>query len=260
MKARFTFLFAILLLPFSAFASFNWNWNLNPYVGIDGAWRHMDWAKGFGEGHFDKDYQNGSAFLGLQLNEYLAVEGGYQRTNRVQKQQFYFGDDDVGPILGFVPPQGDRDSRLFISDAEMRGMHFSLLGLWPVNEETTIFGLLGAAWNRFYVSTVAIRNRTVLGDGRSTQQVIRWESQREPVIRLGIGLSQAITKRFRGRIFLIWEDTSRLAGSSPGNDVDNGVAILNPGLVTDAYTAKSKPSTLLGIGFSYHFLKKQSNI
>lgn len=256
MKARIALLLSILLCPLTAFASFNWNWNLNPYVGIDGAWRHMDWAKGFGEGHFDKDYQNGSAFLGLQLNEYLAVEGGYQRTNRVQKQQFYFGNlaaNHIDPILGFVPGSGERGSRLHISEAEMRGLHVSLLGLWPVTCKTKLFALAGVAWNRFYVSTVPIEDvdPAVAAVTKAGQQVTRWRSQREARARFGGGVKHMLTPKLAARIFVIWEDTA-LFGSAPGNGA-NLVQLPNPVASTDSYTAKSKHSLLSGLGIEYHF-------
>jgi opacity protein-like surface antigen len=257
MKARTLLLILALFFPLTSLASFNWNWDLNPYVGIDGSARHLEWAKSFGEGHFDKDYQNGSAYIGLQLNKYLAVEGGYQRTNRVQKQQFYLGDlgaDTIDPILGFVPAPGERGSRLHISEAEMKGVHFNLLGLWPVSDQTTLFVLAGAAWNKFSVSTVPVENvdPALAPLTKAGQQVIRWSSDRQAVLRVGGGLKQKLTSNLAGRIFVIWEDTARLSGSASGNGPDL-VQLLNPVAHTDSYTAKSKHSILTGIGVSYYF-------
>ncbi|HET9843053.1 MAG TPA: hypothetical protein VFP93_00170, partial [Gammaproteobacteria bacterium] len=158
LKHLFCGLFLILGLSFTLEANL-YEFFLNPYVGVEGAWRHWPWDAEFGERHFKENYMNHNGVIGLQFHTFFAIEAGYQTTDRQQKQKFYNGDGFTAePVLGFLRPFGDRAPVLHIAEARMSGPHINLIGLLPILNATTLYASLGVAWMRFYVSTVGIND------------------------------------------------------------------------------------------------------
>lgn len=213
---------------------------MNPYVAVEGAWRHLPWETGYGDRHFKNEYSNVNFILGAQFHRHFALEGGYQSTDLKQKQMYYFGDgNNYGePALGFLLPALAREQSTHIAESQLRGWHLNLLGLWPLFSKTTLYASAGAAWMRFYVSTVPII------PGREANLVSHWQSDRKAKFRLGLGIKQMITDHFGARLFWNWENT-HLAGRTLGT----GITV--PEQSSDYYTAKSKSSSLIGLGFYY---------
>lgn len=213
---------------------------LNPYVAAEAAWRDLSWETDLGDGHFRENFANVNLIAGAQFHNYFALEGGFQATDRRQQQSFYLGDGTVAaPALGFIDP--GLDSATHHADAELRGWHLNLVGLWPVLPDTTLYASVGAAWMRFYVSTVPTTTTN------TAQPVARWESNHKAMLRLGLGVKQMITDHFGARVFFNWENTNKLEGRTLGQFVVTEV----PTLDTEFYTAKTKNSYLVGLGFFY---------
>lgn len=253
MKARIALLFTICLCPLTALASFNWNWNLNPYVGIDGAKRIWDWDKDFGEGVFAREYWNVSPFIGLQLNEYLSVEAGYEESNRVEQKTYFYGDvvadNPIQPVLGFFSPEdAQRSSKLYFAEAAINGPHFNIVGQYPLlNTNADVYFSLGVGFMQFKVNVTPISPNMI----ENNPMVFRWDSDRRPVLRIGIGLKRMLTPRIGARIFSVWEQTQSLEGTTPGLDFFARYNDNQPVSFTDNYTARSKGNMLFGLGLFY---------
>jgi len=231
----------IAFMPIKAFAFIDGDFFFNPYVATEAAWRTLSWETGYGEDHFKEEFGNLNLIAGAQFHKYFAVEAGVQTTNRLQKQMHYPGDGNIGggPVLGFWPVDGLRDSVTHFAEAQVRGWHLNFLGLWPVPNlrDTTLYTSLGIAWMRFNVSTVPVI------DGNAANFVSHWESSQDAIFRFGLGIKHMITNNFAARIFFNWENTSGLEGTALVSGTDpQGI-----------YTAKMKSSALVGVGFYYQF-------
>ncbi|MCS5708880.1 outer membrane beta-barrel protein [Candidatus Berkiella cookevillensis] len=233
--------------PFAAATAFlGSDFYVNPYVAAEAGWRHSPWESAFGERHFKEQHTNLNFILGAQFHDYFAVEGGFQTTDQRQKQSFYFGAQNVTeePVLGFLNGAGNEASSLHMAQSKIDGWHLNLVGLLPVLPKTTLFASVGVAWMKFHVNTVPVYDHNVL---TTANPVSQWNSSRDAVLRLGIGVKQMITENFGSRLFLNWENTS-LEGRIPGTGVVNP-----PTLDSEFYTAKSKNSYVVGLGFYYQF-------
>lgn len=250
-KLKNIFLLSLLFVsvPFtSTQASFLDDFYLNPYVAAEAAYRHFPWETQFGENHFREHFPNANFVFGVQVHDYIAVEGGYQTTDRRDMTQFYFAGNGVPPqqaVLGFLARPGLEDPSMHISQAEVNGWHLNLVGLWPVLDRTTLYASLGAAWMRFYVNTVPVYNLA----NTAANPVRRWHSDRDTVFRFSLGVKQFITDHFGARVFFTYEGTSGMEGIIAGHGFEAGVPA--PDRATDFYKAESKGSFLFGLGFFY---------
>lgn len=232
----------IMLAPIKASAFIDGDFFLNPYVATEAAWRTLSWETGYGEDHFKEEFSNVNLIAGAQFHKHFAVEAGVQTTNRLQKQMHYPGDGNVGggPVLGFWPEDGLRDAVTHFAEAQVKGWHLNLLGLWPVPSlnDTTLYTSVGVAWMRFNVSTVPVI------DGNAANFVSHWKSSQDAIFRFGLGVKHMITDNFAARIFFNWENTGSLNGTAlvPESAPPQGI-----------YTAKMKSSSLVGLGFYYQF-------
>jgi opacity protein-like surface antigen len=184
--------------------------------------------------------------LGAKVHQYFAIEGGYQTTNRQEKQEYYHGDATVvEPILGFIDPGAD--ASMHISQAELRGWHINLIGKLPLNQTTELYALLGVAWNRFYVSTAPVFSNA------PANLVSHWQSDEKSMLRLGAGLDKMLTSNFGVRASFVWEEAGTLEGTTVGTGITNP-----PVNSSELYTAKSKDSYVLGLGFYYQLCPNQA--
>lgn len=219
----------------------------NPYVGAEVAARNMDWESGFGDKHFKENFTNTNLFFGAQFHRNLAIEAGFQTTNTRDNQAYYLGVNGAGiqdPVLGYLPDPvlGNEVSSIHFSQAKVDGWHLNLVGLLPVLPTTTLFASIGAAWTKFHVSTVPIYDAAGAVFPDTIQHVSSWESSRKARLRLGVGVKQMITQHLGTRLSFNWEKTKGLTGSVP---------FTYPTGDTGVYTAKSKNSYLIGLGFFY---------
>ena len=224
------------MLPLTAHAGFYDGFYFNPYAGAELGWRHLPWESAFGERHFRENFQNANFVLGAKIHKYFAIEGGYQTTNRQDKQEYYFGDalgiSEV--VLGYK--DGNNDAVLHITQAELRGWHLNLLGRYSFEQSLSLFALVGVAWNRFYASTAPVYANT------PATLVKHFRSDEKPVLRLGLGVDKMITSNFGTRLSFTWEETSRLSATvrAPDDVAEEGL-----------FNASSKDSYVVGLGFYY---------
>ena len=78
-----------LLAVYTGTASAREGFFFNPYVAVEEGYRHAPWESLYGERHFRENFRNTNFILGAQVHEYFAVEGGFQTTDRREKQEFY---------------------------------------------------------------------------------------------------------------------------------------------------------------------------
>lgn len=190
-----------VLLAASAVMAEN-HWGVTPYVGADAEWRHMNFQKGFGNNLFNHDYPQGNVYVGVQFNEYLAVEGGYEATERkTRTSNFRTGDTIAGLLL-------DEPNTTFQynSTAQIKGLHANLIGSLTICElyRLKLIGLVGFA--RLKANLTRARTLT---DGLSDPAFLNFKA-RKSVLRLGAGLQHMINCNWGVRAMVKWEESKKL--------------------------------------------------
>src|SRR5690606_33886449 len=100
------------------------------------------------------------------------------------------------------------DPVLYLSNISAHAWHLNLEGFWAICPQTELTALIGIAWMEMFFDTVAVTDPTV------ATPVARWNSGNHALFRMGVGLRQMITQHFGARIQAIWENTSKLEGTT----------------------------------------------
>lgn len=190
-----------VLLAASAVMAEN-HWGVTPYVGADAEWRHMNFQKGFGNNLFNHDYPQGNVYVGVQFNEYLAVEGGYEATERKTRTNTLRTGDTTAGILIDTP----NSTVQYNSTGQVKGLHANLIGLLPICESyrLKLIGLVGFA----RLKGNFVRTRTLV-DGFSLPDSVNFKA-RKSVLRLGAGLQHMINCNWGVRGMVKWEESKKL--------------------------------------------------
>ncbi len=189
-----------VLLAASAVMAEN-HWGVTPYVGADAEWRHMNFQNGFGNNLFNHNYPQGNVYVGVQFNEYLAVEGGYEATERkTRTNTLRTGDLTAGVLIG-------PDTTVqYNSTGQVKGLHANLVGLLPICDlyRLKLIGLVGFA----RLKGNFVRTATSL-DGDAVDSSVNFKA-RKSVLRLGAGLQHMINCNWGVRAMVKWEESKKL--------------------------------------------------
>jgi opacity protein-like surface antigen len=213
MKKKLALLTApIALLAASATMAANPFGDVRPYVGIDAESRHMNFQKGFGNNLFNHNYPQGNLYAGLRLNEYLAVEAGYEATERKTKTSTLLtGDTSLGIIIPRDPDTGSLLQPKFNSQIQIKGPHASLVGMFPISDANRLqlIGTVGLAHLKTSISrTLVVLNGTAVPTG--TDGSLTTFVKRKSVLRLGAGIQHMINCNWGVRAMLKWENSNKL--------------------------------------------------
>jgi opacity protein-like surface antigen len=165
-----------------------------PYVGADAELRHMNFYKPFGNDLLSHHYGQGNLYLGLQLNEYLAVEAGYEATEKKTRA----GGDTAG-------------NNTFQSNSrgQIKALHANLVGSLSICEQyrLKLIGLIGFA--RLKEKLVVV-DTTVNGVVVPAANNTFTFKNKKSVLRLGAGLQHMINCNWGTRAMLKWEQSGKL--------------------------------------------------
>jgi len=181
-------------------------WGLTPYVGADVQSRHMNWGKGLGDNLFAHDAMQGNVYVGVKFNEYFGVEGGYESTDKKDRNaKLSSGDINAGIPVASVPFA----TLQYITTSRISGHHISVTASAPISDEyrLKVLGIVGIA----SLKASLFRHTTSFVAGGiplPSPDVIF--SKRKNLLRLGAGLEHMITETWGVRASLIWENTNRL--------------------------------------------------
>lgn len=223
-----------VLLAASAVMAEN-HWGVTPYVGADAEWRHMNFQKDFGQNLFKHDYPQGNVYVGVQFNEYLAVEGGYEATERKTRTAANVGST---VLTGIRLAAGN--SIQSNSTGQVKGLHANILGFLPICEayRLKLIGLVGFARlkGNFARTDVTINGVATLPD--EMPAFTNTFKKRKSVLRLGAGLQHMINCNWGVRAMVKWENSKKLTITSV-EDTD--------------FILKAKNSFIYSIGAFYTF-------
>ncbi len=190
-----------------------------PYVGFEAQWRHMNFDAGRGDNLFNHNSPQGNLFVGLQLNKYLGVEGGYQATSRKTRSTFAEAGDVVAGTTLIAGEAARFDSTMYI-----HGPHINITGTYPICKDykLDLIGLVGMA----RLQAKFTRSATWTSqNGFLPAPATRKFQKKRSVLKLGAGLQHMLTDKWGVRGMVVFENTSRL--DAPAVSTNGG--IVQPG-------------------------------
>lgn len=216
----------------------NCDWCFTPYVGADAQVRSMGLKKGYGKELTTDNYPQGNIYAGLQLNEFLSIEGGFETTWSKTSTATLLGNQMFfGHIL--VPDEPDA-SFAFSTRTKLRGFHGDIVAFYPICPQysLSIFGLAGISALRIKIehNLTAIDGLTINEPGTQLNF-----AKRKTVARAGVGIQHMMTECAGVRTQIIWENTSRFKDLTRSNSL----SALNVARVRDSFS--------YGLGIFYKF-------
>lgn len=247
MKKKLALLAAPIVLLAASAATAENRLGLTPYVGADAEFRHMDYHKNFGGNVINHNSPQGNVYAGVRLNEYFAVEAGYEATKRKTKRSTLNSDDTLG---GFVLPRnaGAVEPFGFNATSQTKGLHANLVGFLPICDayRLQLIGMLGFVRLKTKTTLTWITaNGALVAPLVGAGEDVTIFKARKNVLRLGAGLQHMINCNWGVRGIVKWEQSKKLKMSST-NPVLNA---LNPATLS----IKPKNSIIYSIGAFYTF-------
>lgn len=233
MMKRLTLFLVATLASASAFAM---HWDFSPYVGIDGGWRQMEFAKYFGGKQLHKSYSQGNIFVGTKFNSCFGIELGYTRSQKRNKNVTALaGDNYLGSEL--LDPG---ESNATDSQSSIRGFNINLMGFYPVWKDLELIGSVGASRDKLKAK---FQPYNVDGTALTpTQQADAYRSfsKSKTVLLVRAGAEYQLMKHLGVRLLIGWENTSKFKTMTPEQ-------------ANKASRASAKNSMNYSLGLSWHF-------
>lgn len=236
----------IVLLAASAATAEN-RFGLTPYVGADAEFRHMDYHKNFGGNIINHNAPQANVYAGVRLNEYFAVEAGYEATKRkTRRNAFRTGDTLAGVAVPILNGLAGGISQ-WSATSQIKGLHANLLGFFPICESyrLKLIGMVGFA----RLKAKSTLRLLVQEDGDAVDQIqgqtINIFRAKKTVLRLGAGLQHMIDCNWGVRGMVKWEASKKLKMSDTNLIINNG----NPATLS----IRPKNSVIYSLGVFYTF-------
>jgi hypothetical protein len=182
---------------------------LKPYIGIYAESNQLRFTKS-DEAKFKKNAIQSNTIFGLQLNNYAAIEIGYEHSQRTKNDNISTAAGDI--YLGEIVTEPNEVHTL---ELKSRAVHADLIGLYPVNTKINLLGSIGISW----VNLTGYETVTVTGFGAMTSKM---HSKTKGVLELGTGVMYQINPRFNIRGMVTWKNTAKLEdinGTMPRPDL-----------------------------------------
>ncbi|MGL4930947.1 MAG: outer membrane beta-barrel protein, partial [Plesiomonas sp.] len=189
-----------LLLPLSIFAN-------EAYVGAKAGWVHGYNACESHRLTCDNDTMGAGVFVGYELNDWLALEAGYNYFGNLKADYPALGHSNVtAPYIGKV-----------------QGIEIGIKPFWDLNERTSLFAKVGTlAWWSDVTGNEVGYQHTASDNGWSPM--------------LGVGLAMAMTDNLSARLEYQW--FHNVGGSDTGG---SDINMLNVGLAYRFSTRTVEP-------------------
>lgn len=188
-----------------------------PYIGVDAQIRHMDYNKRYGRNIFQDDLPQGNIYVGLKLNNYMALEGGFETTlGKSRTTSLTSGTNYLGTFLD-DPPQ------IIVSRVRIKGPHFDLVGIYDICGEyrLQLIGAVGIAYLKTIQESWIVADSLGPIDSETGRRTFR---KRKSVLRLTTGLQHMINNCTGVRAIIGWENTRKLGDL--GAPIENSISIL----------------------------------
>jgi hypothetical protein len=190
----------------------------------------MDFKGGYGDNLLRHNSPQGNGYVGLQFNEHVALEVGYESTitkNRLTTLT-------TGDVASGTPVPARASPVVFISKIKMKGPHIDVVGFYPFYEGSPLqlWGSIGVA----FIKGTAERQRISMANQPAF--MVRTLSADKRVLRFAGGLQYMLGDHLGVRGTLGWVDTNRLVIFSN----DNIPSTILPEI-------KAKGTTFYGLGF-----------
>lgn len=214
-----------------------------PYAGADAQLRQMKFPAGGPDLLFAKQAFQGNVFVGVQLNKYFGIEGGYEQTEF--KKNDNFASAANGDVLFNNLHTGD--TQRTSNKHRLKGFNINLLGYFPIVEDcTTLYAGVGLARLKaeliYKIIAIGGPPETNLTEQEVNQQ-LRSYSASKTIPRLTAGIQQMFTHNLGLRANVTWEKTSKFKKLQPKCNVPEGL---------DDFVSL-KNSTIYGVGVFWKF-------
>lgn len=228
----------IVMLATSTPVMANCDWCFTPYVGADAQVRSMGLKRGYGKELTTDNYPQGNIYAGLQLNEFLSIEGGFETTWSKTSTATLLGNQMFfGRTLARAAPNA---LFTFLTRTKLHGFHGDIVAFYPFCPQysLSIFGLVGISALRIKVENdlTAINGTTINDPGTKLNF-----AKRKTVARAGAGIQHMITERAGVRAQVIWENTSRFKN------------LISSNFLSSLDIARVQDSFSYGLGIFYKF-------
>lgn len=155
---------------------------VKPYIGFEAGRLQADYKTSDGVDYsqvFDDSFTTLNPLVGLEVNDYLAVEAGYMQSTSSSKDLGTVTVAGVGTVSGET-------------DLKVKGFHLDVLGKYPVTERFKLIGSVGVARLK------ADASLDVTGAAAGSVN----DSETDTVARLGVGASYGMGEHFDMRTML----------------------------------------------------------
>jgi hypothetical protein len=224
--------------------------NCQPYVGVDGQVRIINFKQDYGGNVLKNHYPQANIFCGIMLNQNFGIEAGYE----FSKQQYSVTKDNPRKVvLGrtihpYIPNRLRTVYDYSYSSSKINGLNINLIGLFPIQKNIQLIGSFGLANLKLRAKNTF--THTVVTDMQLLDMPITdvyydhvSYNKRKTVLRLTGGIKLKLNDCVGMRALLSWENTAKLEAKARDSITKRKVLGM----------AKPKNSFQYGIGLFFTF-------
>lgn len=181
-----------------------------PYVGLDAQYRNIQYPRQRGGNLFAKQLPQVNGYVGLQFNECLGAELGYESSFYVHRSPVHTAGDSANGADVLI----DSEFARFDTFTQFQGVHGSLVGKYPLFcSDVQLIGTVGLTYLQARLEAKPFDSD--LGRIEDPDEFKRSFKQSKLVARLGAGLQYMISDCAGIRGLIIWENTNQFSRIRP---------------------------------------------
>lgn len=185
--------------------------NITPYIGIDVGLQYFGFKSGYGDNLFTNKLPKGNLFIGINFNDYVGLEGGYESTIEKKRNTTLHGGHST--VLGnFLP--GGIEYMKYSSKVKISGWHLGITGRCPFY--TSNFFIIGYVGVK-RANIKLVRDTILYKDyghpaipGEAQDQVILGKNSKKNILKISGGIEYFFSNHLGLRALLGWENTAKL--------------------------------------------------
>jgi opacity protein-like surface antigen len=166
-----------------------------PYLGVDAQQAKWGFKDGFGNNHVPNSAKQGHVYFGAQLHEYVAIELGYEASQKREKQF----TPAAGTTLGGAALTADQQAGINHFRVRQSAMTLDLVPQMkiPGHEEISVYGVLGVSRENMNIEYFL--------SGAAVSPPAKLAQKNKNILRLGAGVKYQFSDNAGVRLNAVWK-------------------------------------------------------
>lgn len=186
-----------------------------PYLGVDAQQAKWGFKDGFGNNHVPNSAKQGHVYFGAQLHEYVAIELGYEASQKREKQF----TPTAGTTLGGAVVTADQRTTTNHFVVRQSAMTLDIVPQMkvPGHEEISVYGVLGVSRENMNIEYFLRAPALETAPAKLAQK-------NKNILRLGAGVKYQFSDNAGVRLNAVWKKWSGYNNMTAPAEVPNGGA------------------------------------